>query len=78
MPNIELRNKILHEVSTLPEDALVKLDDFINDLNKKGNEQVNPIMQLAGIWNNMDTESLDFLTTQLSERRSNNRRNNHE
>jgi hypothetical protein len=78
MSNTELRNKILQEVSKLPEEALSSLDEFINGLPQNKSVQPNPIMELSGIWNDLNDENLDILTAQLLERRHNNRRLDHE
>lgn len=58
MSNIELRIKILHEVSELPEQSLIRLENFIGDLYKNEKIQSNPIMQMSGLWNDMDWGSL--------------------
>ena len=64
----KLRQRIIERVKNLPDDRLNTLEGYLEDL-EKGIYQKSEILSFAGIFEDLDEEIMDELTTNLRERR---------
>ena len=65
-----IRDVVLDEIKSMPEDMLSEIYSFIRDFKKQGDEhKVNKVMRFAGCWNLSEDEMNVFLKD-IQDRRS--------
>jgi hypothetical protein len=67
-----MRNRILKRISSIPENKLKQLDDYISKLEKKENTPSGNL-SFAGSWKDIDNSVFEEFTTNLVKNRTKNR-----
>ncbi len=67
------KDKLINEISLLPEDKLGEVYNFIHYFRlgtEKTNKKENTILSFSGSWKDMDDEKFDSYLSDISERRN--------
>jgi hypothetical protein len=72
MEHLISKNKIIEEISLIPDDKIIELYDLIHNfrmgLNQSENN-LNEIMQFAGCWEDMSEEDFTDFSEEIEQRR---------
>jgi len=72
----KIRNQILKRIERIPGEQLSKLNKYLKKLESR-QAKTNKILSYAGVWNDLDEDTLSEFTEKLTARRQeNNRRSN--
>lgn len=75
MTETQIRNQLIRRIQRIPSNKLIELNELVSKL-----EQTSSIkdqnLSFAGSWENIDLETFDSLTVNLTENRQRNKRRN--
>lgn len=72
MEHLISKNKIIEEISLIPNDKLIELYDLIHTFRMGLNQSktnINEIMQFAGCWDDMSEEDFTNFCEEIEQRR---------
>ncbi len=69
----KIRNQIIRRIQRIPSGKLNQLNELLLRLEKSSSNKAKTL-SFAGAWSNLDSSTLDDLTTRLLENRQRNRR----